>query len=425
MGSAATGRHFSSFYRFLSESSWIVDDLGQVVFELMLPFVPDGPLVVPVDDTLCRKTGPHIWGAGMHHDAVLSSYSSGPGGKHHVAFTFGHSWVILSLWVPLPWNIARGIAVPILFRLYRSRKLTPVGDYRKRTQIARELIDVLAGWVKDLHRPVILVGDSEYACRTLVKRLPAGFDFVGPIVFDAALFSPEIPARVAGQRGAPRKRGARLPSPQEMLRDESIPWNRQAITLYGRPVEIWTKSIVCQWYRVTGIRPVKVILTRDPRRRWKDRAYFTTVTSATLEETLTTITRRWCLEVTFRDLKQHLGLIDPQNGWWRRNRARRGPPRPGAQPRGRRGSRAVERTVPLIFSIYGIIYAWYFRWGKPAQDVAAARAVAPWYTSKREPSICDILGALRRHIGEPGEFVANAGKTRIMQQFSKPMRRAA
>lgn len=168
-----------------------------------------------------------------------------------------------------------------------------------------------------------------------------------------------------------------------------------------------------------------LILTRDPRGRWKDRAFFTTVTTATIEETLTAISRRWCLEVTFRDVKQHLGLMDPQNGWWRRDRARKKAPPPGPQPRGRRGSRAVVRTVPLILSLYGIVYAWYFHCGNPSQDVRAAKAASPWYTHKTEPSLLDILAALRRHLGAPGEFVANPGESRIMQEFAEPRRRAA
>ncbi|MGH6932575.1 MAG: hypothetical protein ACREEE_09100, partial [Dongiaceae bacterium] len=65
----------------------------------------------------------------------------------HVSFSFGHSWVVLALWVPLPWNAERGIAVPILFRLYRPKKRCPEGKYRKRTELAAELLAILASWL--------------------------------------------------------------------------------------------------------------------------------------------------------------------------------------------------------------------------------------------------------------------------------------
>ena len=190
-------------------------------------------------------------------------------------------------------------------------KLTPTKDYRKRTLIARELIGTLADWLKGTDYQVLLVADSEYACRTVVRRLPVGFEFSGPIVMDAALNSLKVPQRAPGQRGAPSRRGPRLPSPAKLLTDPSVPWKAYKFTLYGHKVRMLIKTIECQWYQVAGLRPVKVILTRDPRGRWKDRVFFTTVVTATIEETLTGISRRWCLEVTFRDLKQHLGLMDP------------------------------------------------------------------------------------------------------------------
>src|SRR5438093_1019050 len=37
-------------------------------------------------------------------------------------FSFGHVWVVLALWVPLPWDRQRGVALPLLFRLYTSTK---------------------------------------------------------------------------------------------------------------------------------------------------------------------------------------------------------------------------------------------------------------------------------------------------------------
>lgn len=424
-GQLASGKHFSVLYRFFSDASWVVDDLGQVVFELMLPFVQGLVLTVAVDDTLCRRTGPQIFGAGMHHDASRSTYGSRVAGKRQLAFAFGHSWVILSLWVPVPWNPAKGIAVPILFRLYRPKKLTPATDYRKRTQIARELVEILAGWLKGRERGVLLVADSEYACRTVLRRLPPGFEFAGPIVMHAALNSLEVRKRVPGQRGAPHRYGPRLPSPNELLTDDSVPWKRHNLTLYSREVQILIKAVECSWFRVAGKRPIRVILTRDPRGRWKDRAFFTTVTSATIEQTLTAISRRWCLEVTFRDVKQHLGLMEPQNGWWRRPRARKKAPLPGPQPRGRRGSRAAERTAPMILALYGIIHAWYFHCGNPARDVSRARTLAPWYTRKREPSFLDILGALRRHLAGTAELAADPGDERIMKEFARPARKAA
>ena len=50
-------KHFATYYRFFGQGVWCPDGLGTALLELVLPFVPRGPLVVVVDDTLARKTG--------------------------------------------------------------------------------------------------------------------------------------------------------------------------------------------------------------------------------------------------------------------------------------------------------------------------------------------------------------------------------
>src|SRR6266511_2926957 len=65
-------KHFCSFHRFFSQARWNLDDLGRCVFQLLLPFCAE-VLIAAVDDTLARKSGRHIWGAGMHHDPLRST----------------------------------------------------------------------------------------------------------------------------------------------------------------------------------------------------------------------------------------------------------------------------------------------------------------------------------------------------------------
>src|SRR5436853_5486358 len=65
-------KHYCSFHRFFSQARWNLDDLGRCVFQLLLPSCT-GVLVAAVDDTLARKSGRHIWGAGMHHDPLRST----------------------------------------------------------------------------------------------------------------------------------------------------------------------------------------------------------------------------------------------------------------------------------------------------------------------------------------------------------------
>src|SRR5215212_6600089 len=113
---AVGGRHISVFHRFFDRAQWVLDDVGHVVFRLAVAWIPaDQPLCVIIDDTLCRKSGKSICLASMHHDPLLSTART-------PFFRFGHVWVVLALWVPLPMGARRGFALPLLFRLYRSTK---------------------------------------------------------------------------------------------------------------------------------------------------------------------------------------------------------------------------------------------------------------------------------------------------------------
>lgn len=403
-GGRARKKHPSSLYRFLARACWSVDEVAQVVFQLALPWIPGFRIVAVTDDTLCRKSGPHIWGAAMHHDPLTSTYGRGSKAGAHRAFAFGHNWVVLSLWVPCPWNPDRGCSIPILWRLYRGKKRCPRGEYRKRTELALELIRILATWVP-ADRLFFVVADTEYACRTVLRGLPKGVNFVGPLPMDAELYA--VPHAPSGGCGRPRVRGERLPNPKDMAWKKGLPWERKELALYGRQIRVRIKSWTCVWYHPCGSRPVRVVLTRDPTGRIDDRAYFCTDVNLPPLEILQTFARRWSIEETFRACKQHLGLKDPQNGWWRRRAGCR--PRrliPGPQPHAHRGRLAVERTVPIGFTVYALVALWYFRHGPWRADVKRAQAQAPWYRHKAQPSFADMLKAIGRELWH-ARFLAN------------------
>lgn len=379
-------RHHAAFYRFFSRARWACDSLGAVLFERCLTLLPDRDVHLLVDDTLCRHDGPQVWGTGMHHDALASNYSG-----HSVRLACGHNWVIVSVWIPLPWNPLEGIAVPILTRLHRTKKRCSNEEYRKRTELAAEMLAVIHRWLPADKR-LVVVGDSEYSCRTVARALPADTVLVGRLCQDAALF--EEPGPYAG-RGRPRTKGGRLPSPAGLCK-EAQGWQLRRLVLYGREVEILIKTCVCLWYHVTGSRPVRIVVTRDPQGRIEDRAYFSTDPTMDADDVMRTFARRWCEEVLHRNLKQSLGLGEPQNGWWRRpSGERRNTKRPGSEPHATRGRKAAERTVPFILTAYAILVLAYL--GSPRLDetVTAAKLRMPWYRHKQHPSFNDMLTAAR------------------------------
>src|SRR5215212_8853991 len=233
-------RHISVFHRFFTRAQWSLDAVGRVVFRLAIVFIP-------VDDTLARKTGKGIALATMHHDPLLSS-------ARKPFCSFGHVWVVLALWVPLPMGGARGFALPLLFRLYVGSKRGGTRDAPGRPRrgtrqqaaeqahaahprptklaLARELLALVAGWAAG--RTIYAVVDSAYAARPLLEDRPANVQVLSRLRPDAARWA-RPGRRRPGQRGRPRKRGQRLPTPKAMAATRRR-WDPLPLTRYGRAV---------------------------------------------------------------------------------------------------------------------------------------------------------------------------------------------
>ena len=383
-------RHVSVFHRFFSRAVWSLDDLGRVLFSLAAAWVPaDEPLYLVLDDTLARKSGKGVALASMHHDPLLST-------KRKPFFSFGHVWVVLALWVPLPMGGARGFALPLAFRLYVGAKRGDQRDAPSRattgvrlraaqaahppasqrpTKLARqrELIGLVATWAGD--RTLYALVDSAYAGKELLRDRPPTVHVISRLRLDAALWT-RPRRRCPGQIGRPRKRGKRVPAPQ-VLAAGWRHWRPLPVTLYGRTVAPHVFTLTALWYAALPEHPVRIVVVRDPMRRRQDEAFFCTDPGATDGFILEGYARRWTLEVTFHDTKQHLGLADPQ-----------------AQ-----SPTAVRRTAPVAGLVYALVLLWYADQVHP--DVAAGHAPngwpdRPWYRAKTTPSFPDMLTALRR-----------------------------
>ena len=393
-----SGWHISVFHRFFARATWNADHLGLTVFRLALRWLPAAAeLVVLVDDTLARKHGKAIALGSMHHDPLLSSVRK--------AFaSFGHVWVVLALWVPLPFGPRggpKGIALPLLFRLYVGSKQgnrTDASSAGARTtsgprfrqaqaafppperrptkpELAREEITLVAQWAATVApgRTVYVVGDTTYTNRTTMEGRPANVEVVGRLRLDAALFAPPPPRR-PGQRGRTRKKGARLPTPQAMAAQRTArgTWHRLRLTLYGKTVTPLVFRDTAFWYGSLRDHPMRSVVVRDPSGRRRDEAFFCTDLTVSVRFLLETYAKRWALEVTFFDCKQSLGFEDPQN----------------------QATRAVRRTAPFS----GFVYALVVLWG--AHEVAAGRSPRwvprPWYRHKASLSFADLLAAFRQ-----------------------------
>lgn len=374
-------KHFTSYYRFFSQASWSSDALGAALLRLALPFAPDGAVVAAVDDTLAQKSGRHVWGANVQHD---------PLGFMPNALCFGHNWVVLAIVIRVP-CVKRDVAVPVFWRLYRSRKArkgktdsnkregkttgnTTAKEHRTRPQLAVEMLHVLREVLGD-GRPVVVVGDSAYGGKSITRCLPAHTTCIGRLPMKAALYTLP-PARYGGQNGRPRKKGERLPSPGQTAAG-ARGWRKTTVRLYGKKVAVRCKTCEALWYNSAGDMPLRIVVVRDPKGRRRDDAFFSTDPGMPAERVLELYAQRWSIEVAFRDTKQQLGF--------ERSRART--------------RKAVERTAPFAFVAYGITVAWFCHCGHRRWP---AFPVMPWYRHKRTPSFADMQAMLRAQILNKG-----------------------
>jgi hypothetical protein len=383
--------HWSCYHRFFSHYSWSLDSLSQALARLVIArFAPDGPILLAADDTLCRKRGLGLFGAGMHHDPLFSS-------KALKVFSWGHDWVVVALLVRLPrWAPTKVLALPLTFRLYvnhqglakgkkakKAKRQGPQGgassqkkkkkkwrpanpNHRTRPQLLIEMLRRLAGWFPE--RQFVVCADSAYGGQSVLRHLPANVDLISQVHPKGVLYAPPPPP--TGKPGARRKKGDRLPDLQGWANDANSSWQTLVFDQYGLHATLQIKVQQALYYTAGKDRLLTIILTRDAKGKRPDHRFYCTRLDWSARDVLSAYASRWALEVTFEGAKQVLGLEDPAN----------------------RLPKAVQRTAPVALVLYSLIVLWFDRIGHEWMRFPDR----PWYRRKREPSFQDMVTTLRR-----------------------------
>lgn len=101
--------------RVLNRGRWSGVALSRTLLKLLVAaFVPDGPLILGIDETIERRRGTTIAAKGIERDPVRSSHG-------HFIKASGLHWVSLMLLVPIPWAV-RTWALPFLTALAPSER---------------------------------------------------------------------------------------------------------------------------------------------------------------------------------------------------------------------------------------------------------------------------------------------------------------
>src|SRR5260370_8337859 len=120
--------HWCRFQRIFSHAAWDMDVLCLHLARLVVSLLAPGALLFwAIDDTLCRKRGLTLYGAGMHHDPLISS-------RAKPLVSWGHDWAVLCLViVPPSWAPPKPSPLPIAIRQYRNPQAPTTANKPKPT----------------------------------------------------------------------------------------------------------------------------------------------------------------------------------------------------------------------------------------------------------------------------------------------------
>jgi DDE superfamily endonuclease len=350
----------------------------RLLIEVVRPLLKGATrLTLALDDTPTKRYGPHVQGAGIHHNPT-----PGPAGSPYV---YGHVFVVLARLVAHPaWGV---VALPLLARLYVRKKDLPVIDpkhrpaFRTKLELAVELLRWAKPWLGLLGLPIWVVADGAYANAAFLKPAKApGMTVVSRLRKDAALRTLPGP-RPAGQRGRPRTYGE---DKIDLAKrgGQRRGWSSDTFELYGEKVVKKYKTSLATWRPAGGV--IRVVLVDEPT-GW--RAYFCTDPPASVAGILGMVADRFSLEITFRECKQIVG--------------------------------AGQQQVRFIGASIGAFHIrlWTFTmteawaWGRNEEELVD-RSASPWDKVSRRPSHADKRTAWRRELlGEEIRAVLRPGVT--------------
>lgn len=374
----ADEKQFQKYHRVLNRAKWSSRELSRVSLILLvcLFFSGNEPLVMGIDETIERRRGRKIAARGVYRDPVRSS-------KEFFVKTNGLRWSCLMLLTPIPW-VQRVWALPFLTVLAPSERYHEERRMRHKTitDWAWQMILQVSHWLPG--RKLVIVADGTYAVLEFLRKVSrqAHVSVIARLRLDACLYDP-APKREAGQKGRTALKGRRQPKLAERLHDPQTIWQMHMLSWYGgtmREMEIATGTAL--WYQ-SPIPPVAIrwVLIRDPKGQYEPMGLLCTDQKAEASQIVEWFVLRWALEVTFHEVRAHLG-VETQRQW---------------------SDLAILRTTPALLGLFSLVAIL-------AQQLLGDQSFpvrrAAWYT-KALPTFSDTLAFVRQHLW-PSTFFSDS-----------------
>jgi hypothetical protein len=363
-----------------------VDHLAISAVLAVTPLLGSRRLLLAIDDTPTPRWGPHVEGAGIHHNP-----SPGPAGEKYV---YGHIWVTLAALADHP--DCGTLALPLQAKLYVRRadvdKLPPDRPraFCTKLELAAEQLRWLRPWVDGRFEERWVVVDGGYAKKPFLKPAAAqGYVVVGRLRKDAALWSLPEP-KPASRRGPQATYGKQRLSLAKRA-GQTRGWREAKCVQYGKAVTKAVKTFQATWRPAGGAIRVVIVEEDDG---WL--AFFCTDPDATVEEVLEAVADRAAIEQTFKDVKEVWGAGQQQV----------------------RNVYSNEACFNINLWMHTLAEAW--AWDRGEEELVD-RSASPWDREPRRASHADKRKALQREVlrGEIREALCGRPTKRKMQALAQ------
>ncbi len=288
-----------------------------------------------------------------------------------MVWVWGHKWVVLAINVKFAFA-SRPWALPVLCALYRPEELNTAEGRKHKTPIrlAMQLTATLIHWFP--RRQFILVGDGGYASHELARfchRHRGHVSLVSRFRGDANLYDAP-PATRNPRGGRPRLKGRKLSAPAAVVKRTQA--KRFTVTWYGgktRRVELISGT--GHGYKAgDGLVLVRWVHVHDLDGTHRDEYFYTTDPTLAPDRIVSLYTGRWSIEVTFQEVRAHMGFHTPRN--WSKN--------------------SVLRTAPCLLGLFSLVCLTFARHatGRKPQPPQW-----PWH-ARTQTTFSDAITAVRR-----------------------------
>lgn len=401
---ATSGRDqldWSADYRFFSRCRWSPCQLFRPILKEAINLIEEDYITVGYDDTLVKKTGTKIKGAGWARDQLGPPFSTN--------FVWGMRYLQSSILLPL-YNkedtSCRGIPVQFeqLPKFKKPRWNAPqekhdeyqrlVKAYNSSTTFVKNLrylrYEIDKAGAKD--KLLIAAVDGSYCNRTCLTANIERTSIIGRTRKNARLYfrdhNPPKP-----KRGKTRFYHPDSFTPEEIRQDESIPYEKMKVHYGSNWRDIRFKEVQdVYWKYGTKTLPLRLIIIAPTRykktknqRRWyyRDPAYLLTPDLETdLKVLIQKYFDRWQIEVNFQEEKRDMGLGQAQV--W--------------------SEKSIPKAPAFLVASYAamVLAAVILYGGKRNEDF---EALPKWRKNSRRPSCLDIMTRLRFEIANsPGKM---------------------